>query len=231
MSWERQRTDFQAVEFYKIIKQKGYLVTWEKSSICPCIPKDNNGQPDFNCSLCHGKGRFWYDPKTIEGIMTNFNEEVKFNQVGEIMTGTNYFTTLPEYKIGFWDRITHKHSVVRYSEIVEKGEIGKTDLLRFIPQTIIMVRSVDKEFDKDVDYRFDAKTNSIDWISIGSSQPERGQRYTVEYLTNPRWIVIDLVNVIRDTYVKAKKPGITFQQLPLRALVRLEFFVNNSYVS
>jgi hypothetical protein len=182
------------------------------------------GQPDINCPLCLGKGRFWHGAKTIKGIMTNFNEEAKYNQIGETMAGTSYFTTLPTNKLGFWDRITNKHSQVRYSEIVTKGEPEGTDKIRFIPLKVDVLRTVSQQYDYGIDFTYNGTTNEIDWILPGN-EPNRGEQYSIEYFMHPRWIVIDLTNVLRDTYVKRKKPGDTFTAMPIRAVVRLEFFV------
>lgn len=223
MTWTRQRTDFKIDEFMRLILQKGYIVTWEKSSICPCITKDAQGQPDFNCPLCYGKGRYWYDPRTIQGIMTAFNQEEQFRQTGEILPGTSYFTTLPQNKLGFWDRLTHSHSQIRFSEVVEKGDSQGKDKLRFLPTDVLSLRTVSTIFVKNKDFMIDT-TGYINWLPTGL-EPTRGERYSVEYLMHPRWICIDLTNVIRDTYVKAKKPGITYQPMPVKAMVRLEFFV------
>lgn len=228
MSRERQRTDFQYDEFYWLVRQKGYMVTWEKAVLCPCITKDKDGQPDFNCPLCKGKGKYWHDPQDIQGIMTNLNEQDKFTQSGEIMAGTSYFTTLPTFKLGFWDRITHWHSTVRFSEVVVKGDQGGKDYLRFNPIEVVCgksLRTVKTEYLENVDYVVDNQKGLIDWSPGASHEPLRGERYTVDYMINPRWIVIDLINVIRDTYVKRKKPGIVFQEMPVRAMVRLEWFV------
>ena len=224
MVWTSQRIDFKIDEFMRLIVQKGYVVTWEKASDCPCMPKDSQGQPDFNCPLCKGKGRYYYDPKTIQGIMSNFSDELKYDETGKIMSGLSYFTTLPQYKLGFWDRLTNKHSKIRNSEIVVKGEHGAKDRLRFEPVKILNLRTISRVYDKNVDFMFDEKSSSIDWVPTGK-EPVRGERYTVEYELHPRWICIDLVNVLRDTYVKSKKAGVAFQELPIRALVRLEVFV------
>jgi hypothetical protein len=155
--------------------------------------------------------------------MTNFNEEARYNQTGETMAGTSYFTTQAVNKLGFWDRLTNRHSQVRYSEVVTKGETRGKDLLRFIPLKVNVLRTVTKEYDYGIDFSIDSETGVIDWVLPGN-EPNRGEQYSVEYYTHPRWIVIDLTNVLRDTYVKAKRPGSTFTPLPVRAVVRLEFF-------
>ena len=222
MGWLSQRVDFNVVEFYRLMEQKGYTLRWEKSALCPCIPKDSHGQPDVNCSLCLGKGRYWFEPKDIKGIMTSFQETAKWDQTGEIMQGTHYLTTLPENKLGFWDRITNIHSIIRYSEIVEKGKYGGSDRLRFKQTAVLNLRTVQKVYVKNVDFNYNLDNQSIDWIG---EQPNTGLQYSVEYETHPRWIIIDLVNVLRDTQVKSKKAGVQHQPMPVRAVVRLEFYV------
>lgn len=224
MSWIKQRSDFQTVEFERAVKKYGYVVSWEKSSICPCIPKNASGQPNPICPLCLGKGRYWYDPIDIQGVMVNFSEEERLNQTGEVVAGTSYFTTLPQYKLGFWDRITHWHSFIRYSELIEKGAHGGKDKLRFIPLDILKLRTVEREYTFEADFKIDGTTRYIDW-SPYLYEPNSGEQYSVEYTMNPCWIVIDITNVLRDTYTKSKKPGITFTELPVRAVVRLEYFV------
>jgi len=216
-----QRSDFNVVEFYRVIKKLGYFVTWSKSAICPCITKDDSGTPDFNCPLCKGKGRYWFDPQLIQGIMTNFNEDVRYQQLGEIQAGASYFTTLPENKLGFWDKLANEDSKIRHSEIVERGDHGVKDKLRFSPIEINNLRTVKEEFAEGLNFKFDEVNKSIEWLS---DEPMRGTRYTVDYLCHPVWLVIDLINVLRDTLVKSKKPGVTFTELPVRALVKLEFF-------
>jgi hypothetical protein len=224
MGWLSQRVDFNTVEFYRTINQKGYTVVWEKSSICPCITKDREGQPDFNCPLCYGKGRYYFDPQNILGIMTAFTNEAKWNQTGEILQGASYFTCLPESKLGFWDRVTNYHSKIRYSEVLIKGIANGADRLRFKPVEVLGLRTVSNPYAKDRDFRYDETNQSIDW-SLTGIEPNSGEQYSVEYLCHPRWIVIDLVNVLRDTQVKAKKPGVQFTEMPVRAMIRLEFFV------
>ncbi len=224
-AWLRQRADFKIEEFSRIIEQKGYIVTWERATVCPCLKTvTGTGQPDFNCVLCSGKGRFWHDAQTIKGIMTNFNEDARYNQAGETMAGTSYFTTLATNKLGFWDRLTNTHSQVRYSEIITKGDERGTDKTRFIPLKVDVLRTVTQVYDYGIDFTVDGETGVIDW-AVPGNEPARGEQYSVEYLMHPRWIVIDLPNVLRDTYVKTKKPGSTHTAMPVKAVVRLEFFV------
>jgi len=199
------------------------LVQWQKAAKCPCIPTEGSEQPDFNCALCHGKGHVWSDPLTIRGIMTNFNENQKYNQTGEMVMGVSYFTTLPQYRMNFWDRVTNFHSTIRYDEVKAHGEHGGTDKLRFQPIEIVSVRTLETVYENGVDYTID-KNIGVSWVP-GGQEPPTGERVSISYLMHPSWIVMDLTNVIRDTYVKSKKPGLTFQQLPQRATVKLEYFV------
>jgi hypothetical protein len=78
-------------------------------------------------------------------------------------------------------------------------------------------------YENGVDYTLD-KNVGVSWVP-GGQEPPTGERVSISYLMHPSWIVMDLTNVIRDTYVKSKRPGLTFQQLPQRATVKLEYFV------
>lgn len=155
--------------------------------------------------------------------MTGVSENVRYNQTGEIIAGLNYFTTLPENKLGLWDRLTHEHSEIRYSEILEKKEHNVKDKLRFKPTCVSSLRTVSQVYQKDIDFTVD-KEGYINWEG-GGLEPNRGERYSVDYTTHPSWLVIDMVNVVRDTLVKRKQPGVAPTQLPLRAMVRLEFYL------
>lgn len=224
MAWWNQRSDIQFVEVYRAIQKYGYNVQWEKASRCSCIPTDGTAQPDFTCPLCKGKGWYWYDPLFIQGIMTNFSENLRYNQTGEILAGMCYFTTFPEYKLNNWDRITNFHSQIRYGQIITKGERGGADKLRFKPIDIISLRTVDDTYEKKIDFIFDEEKAEVNWLPTGK-EPLSGYRYSVEYYIHPSWIIVDITNVIRDTLVKSKKPGVTYQPLPQRATCRLEYFV------
>ena len=223
MAWYNQRSDFQIQEFYRAIKKLGYFVSWSKAGKCPCIPEEKQAQPDFNCPLCRGKGWYWFDTQTIQGIMTNFNEQLKYNQTGEIAAGTSYFTTLPQYKLNFWDRLENLHSKIRYTEVLTKGNHGEKDRFRFKPIDIINCRTVKSIYDKKTDFTLDTDAAEIDWTPTGR-EPNTGERYSVEYFIHPSWIVTNIFP-IRDTFVKSKKPSVTFTELPIKVEVRLEYFV------
>ena len=224
MSWVRQRTDFQIDEFQHIIAQKGMIVQWEKATKCPCVQIAGSGQPDYNCPLCMGKGWTWYDPQQIQGIMTSNTEQYKYEHPGEFGTGTSNFTTISQNKLGYYDRLTNMDSLVRYSDLVKKGDHNGKDRLRFQPIEIGYCRDLTNEYVAKVDFDYDPNSFEINWIPTGH-EPNSGVRYSVEYVTHPRWIVIEMPNVFRDTYVKRKKPFITFVELPVKAMVRLEWFV------
>jgi hypothetical protein len=224
VAFTSQRTDFQTIEFTRAIQNYGYFCVWEKATQCSCISLDKDGQPDFNCPACFGKGKIWYDPKDIQGVMVSFTENERYQQNGEILAGTTYFTTFPENRLGFWDRITHDHSTIRYSEIIKKGTYGKTDKFRFKPVEISQVRTVSKVYSEETDYLFDFDTGTINWVSSGY-EPMTGEQYSVDYFMRPSWIVIDIPNVIRDTMTKRKQPGVSHTQLPMRVVMRLEYFV------
>lgn len=227
MSFERQRTDFQVIEFTRAIKNYGYWMIWTKATICSCVTLDKNGQPDFNCPACLGKGKIWYDSRDIQGIMVGFSELERFQyseKFGELLSGTTYFTTFPENRLGFWDRLVHDHSTIRYSEIIKKGDYGKSDRFRFNPVEISLVRTVTKVYTEGIDFIFDYKLGLLNWIPTGY-EPMTGDQYSVDYFMHPSWIVIDIPNVIRDTMVKRKQPGVSHTQLPMKAIVRLEYFV------
>jgi len=221
--WANQRADLRIEEIYRAIYKYGYLMRWERASKCPCLDVVS-GQPDRNCTLCLGKGRFWSDPQMVRGIMTSFSDKMMFNQTGEIISGVSYFTTLPNYKMSNWDRVSNLHSQIRYSEVVMHETYGATDKLKFKPLGVFILRTVSTVYTNKQDFIFDTNAGVINWLPTGH-EPPAGEKYTVEYLMHPSWIVIDATNIIRDTMVKTKNPALSFQELPQRVTVRLEYFV------
>ncbi len=223
MAWVNQRSDLQIQEIYRAIWKYGYIMHWTKASKCPCLTTDT-GQPDANCTLCHGKGRFWSDDQIVRGIMQSISEKLMYNQTGEIMSGVSFFTTLPQYKLNIWDRIINFHSNIRYNEVITKGSYQDSDPLRFAPTKVVVLRTVSTVYTYKEDFDIDHENKTITWMPHGS-EPAVGEQYSVDYWMHPSWIVVDPTNIIRDTYVKSKKPGITFQPLPQKVMVRLEYFV------
>jgi hypothetical protein len=199
------------------------LMQWEKSIKCPCIQIGGSGQPDFNCTLCMGKGWYWFDPQQIQVLVTGISQEFRYENPGEISTGTANVTTLPQYRIGYYDRFSNFDSQMRHSELIKKGDHNGKDKTRFQPIEIIYCRDLTREYVPKIDFDYDPNSYEINWLPTGY-EPNSGTRYSVEYYTHPRWIAIQLYP-IRDTFVKRKKPTPAFQQMPVRAMVRLEWMV------
>jgi hypothetical protein len=233
MSWVRQRVDYNIEEFNRIITLKGLQLQWEKASKCPCMKIGGTGQPDFNCPLCTGKGWVWFDPLFIQGIVTAVNQNFRYDHPGELSSGTCNITTMPANKLGYYDRLSQIDSLMRHSELIKKGDHNGKDKIRFQPMEVLYCRDLNKIYVQGEDFKFDKMSFQIEWIP-GGNQPNTGVTYTIDYMTHPRWICIDLMP-IRDTYVKSagaagtatKNPHAVFTQLPVRASVRLEWFIFN----
>ncbi len=98
--------------------------------------------------------------------------------------------------VGYFDRITitDPELVETYSEIITRGK-GDTDYLSFKATEIRLLRTIDKVFTADIDFKLDDLGN-IKWTS--KNQPsfdltrDEGEAYSVCYLRSPVYRVVGL---------------------------------------
>ena len=144
----RPRADFRLQEFTRLFPTKGYRMWWSRAGICPCRNNDQTEQPDPNCTLCHGRSYYYFQPDAavyaaaegtakdvygnpaetneagdavmIQAIMSGFTKNVEvFEKFGEWVFGAARCTVMPENKLGYRDRLICVDSIMSWAQIIE----------------------------------------------------------------------------------------------------------------
>lgn len=221
------RVDFLATDFTDLITQKGYNVKIEFSVRCPCIdPSTGRGVP--NCSNCDGRGNYYYQSTNTKGLITRMNKEVQMgDSIGALEPGYAYLTLPHTSFISVFDRVTNLDSTVIYSEVVLHN--GTEDSLTYVPVGSVLYAAIQASptspivpLNQGTDYTLDVDGN-ITYSEALSPTLTSGQGITFRYYCNPIWIVKDTNNYVRDTFVLFGNPTDTFTNMPIRALMKLEF--------
>jgi hypothetical protein len=222
------RVDFNPQDFEDIIQQKGYRVLWEKNLICPCIDPVTL-HPVPNCVNCDGRGKYYYDPKEIRGLITRQTKELLIGEaLGVLESGTAYITVSHDNYINKFDRMTNLDSTVKYQEtVIHDDKTGEADWLSYPVATTVEVAITQPTrtsplvtLVQNIDFTIEAD-GKIDWIS--AKKPRDKQGVSFSYYMHPVWEVISIPNYVRDTWVLQGNPTDTVSKLPIRAEIRLEF--------
>lgn len=244
----------------KEIFQHGRSIRVQKAAACPCqrqltagtpAKTVNTKEPRPDCSLCEGKGYFYYATQDIEALALDaqFNPE-RFALYGERATGMIRFTFLPEHMPGWLDRITLLDSVAQYNEVITKGS-SAIESTRYPIQTrsVVVGTAADNTVAETIQVRtlYVRKANAqgvvtgselvestdfvvtsdgkIDWtlgVGLGTA-PATGERYSVSYFMHPVYVVKSLPYTQRNNYSTKKSATEFVQEMPVLADAWLEW--------
>lgn len=127
------RVDFRIEDIERLITDKGYWFIWEKALMCPCNNASASNYPLQDCPYCDGKGFYYVEPTTIQGIKTAVDSSASMqNQAGIIYDGSCFITTLPAYKPSFLDRFTDINSVAVHSEKLAAGQKTRYPVMKVV---------------------------------------------------------------------------------------------------
>jgi len=243
-----QRVDFRNKQFDLVIETKGYLLAWTRATICPC-KNDISEQPDPNCTLCKGKGVFYFggsvqdlsaytfselqegiitssSAMVIRGIITNIaNKKENLDKISNWVDGSMRLTVRPENKIGYLDRVVGLDCNIPYTEtIIADGTINLVPRYPIIE--INLLRSISTVYVLDTDFEITTEGH-IEWLV---TPPVVGTKLSIHYLCYPTWLVIDHPHSVRMTSKLVKTPTPKTPtgdpiDLPTQALVLYEFLV------
>jgi hypothetical protein len=243
-----QRVDFRNKQFDLAIETKGYLLAWTRATMCPC-KTDISEQPDPNCTLCKGKGVFYFggssqdlssyifstlqqniitssNAMVIRGIITNItNKKENLDKISNWVDGSMRLTVRPENKIGYLDRFVGLDCNIPYTE-TKISDGTNTIIPRYPIIEINLLRSIDTTYVLDTDFEI-TTSGSISWLN---APPATGIKLTLHYLCYPTWLVIDHPHSVRMTSKLLKTPSPKTPtgdpiDLPTQALVLYEFLV------
>lgn len=208
----------------------GYDAVWKKGTICPnrMLKKEDH---DINCKVCDGTG-FLYESEgaDIKAVITSIGLKQMWQTFGRFDVGMGIITVEPIHKISWWDLVEFPKSVIRYSQILQRGSDGKLiDKAKY--PVVEMVRAVDPlGVDYTCGHDFDlTDEGKIDWNVVGGRKPKPSAFYSVSYLCHPRYIVLELVHQIRESQTRQSGP-IVRTEFPLQAIGKLDFLVGDESV-
>lgn len=223
--------------FDALIRDYGCKARHQSASICPCYyGRIESGQQKLKCTRCEN-GYLTYDSTEIFVYLENTDLEKQFMQFGVWDVGTAHMFTPAkredgtEFYLGYFDKITILDFSETYSEVIQKGK-GDVDILKYKALEIVYLGSDRKTFSLGSDFQLNDDGN-IRWV--GTNQPsydlerEVGEVYTVRYLRNPVYRVME---IFHENRVVLTGVGTGVQKLPKRmvqeCLIRKDFLINKT---
>lgn len=225
---ENQRVNFDRDAFTRFIADKGYSVTWEKAVLCPNVMGSGLAPRDhvINCPICDGFGFVYVDPIDTAMLMQGIKLNQSFFAYGRWDMGNMLVTAEPEFNINYWDRLTLKNGVSRFTERITRTPGSTTDKLKYKPLCVLYCAWVNRggvltEFASDVAFRITADGASIEWLDV-NNQPDDGSVFSIDYEYRPRYVVMDMIHHHRDSTVEG-----THYQFPIQAVAKLDFLIRD----
>lgn len=225
---ESQRVDFDRDAFTRFIADKGYSVTWERAVLCPNVPGNGLAPRDhvINCPICEGFGFIYVNPTDTFMLMQGVKLNQSYFAYGRWDMGNMLVTTEPEFNINYWDRLTLKNGVSRFTERITRQPGTTIDKLKYAPLCVEYAAWVDRSgalvtFTEGADFIVTADSSSIEWLS-DTGQPDAGAFFSISYEYRPRYVVMDLIHHHRDSTVNKQH-----FQFPVQAVAKLDFLIRD----
>jgi hypothetical protein len=134
-------------------------------------------------------------------------------------------TTLPEFRINWWDRLTLCNGIARFYELVRRQPNTLTDQLKYAALCVSHLSWVDRSgslvvFTEGTHFSIDTG-GQILWLS-DTGIPDDNVYYSVAYEYRPRYVVQALMHQHRDSTIKEKH-----YEFPVQALAKLDFLIRD----
>jgi hypothetical protein len=226
MSTANQRVDIDISQFETAIAQKGLDLKHETAQ--PCVCTSDDGQPLSNCNICNGTGWAYYDQGIISGIISGIGKNNQLDNTGLSITGEAYLTVLPDIKLGYRDRITHIDGRIVYTQLViNSSTVKETQRMKYPIMSVLNINDKNgntlPEFVitntnnvRVKTYNWKVTDNKLEWLIT------KPLKFSIRYLACPSWLILNMPHLSRGTMTKYKSPDITYQQLPVQCLIKLE---------
>lgn len=216
---------FKLNEFEAAVWNKGYDVILERALRCPCNAPD---APLIDCQNCFGTGYFYINPTSTKALITNLNQNNKYNRWSQELLGTIEITVNDANKsnLSYFDRITIKKEYSYYSEnaVIRHYNMNTFVFTTYKPVDVVSIHLFDSPTEKlikmsSVDYEINPEnpycitfTGDVLGKSVAS----------IYYKHEPEYFVLDLPHAIRASWATNKDTGKEERiRLPLQAIARL----------
>ena len=251
-----QRVDFKLNPIDQFIYTKGQRFWWSRAAMCPCRANEETDSPDYNCTLCGGKGWWYFMPQIglneedtdvagnpieineardavgVHMLITSTTQDPQiYEKFGTWYFGTARMTAQSPNRIGYRDAFIARDSEMwagqlitadGADEILVVGEKSNAGLWS-AATSVTLLRSVARVYEQGTDFEL-TKDGTIRWLG---TPPESGTVLSYYGAFHPRWVVVEFPYAYRDTMISKKRetPKIAdqFQQLPMAAMVKLDF--------
>lgn len=223
-----QIVDFDRDAFTRLLAGKGYDITWEKATLCPNRPSGGLAPKDhaLNCQVCdNGLGFVYYDSIPTKMLITGVRLDQSYFAHGRWDPGQVMVTSLPEFRINWWDRLTLCNGIARFYELVRRQPNTLTDQLKYEALHVSHLSWVDRSgalacFEDGVQFRLDAEGRIL-WLT-DTGIPDDNVYYSVAYEYRPRYVVQALMHQHRESTVQEKH-----YEFPVQALAKLDFLIRD----
>jgi hypothetical protein len=222
----RPTVDFDVNAFDALLWNKGYNILHEESRVCPCRSRES-GSALSTCENCRGFGFFFLNPIKTKAIVTNINQNPKYNEWSVENAGTIYASMLFANILAEYDRITFTDVVTKWSENLKVRTVDGQQFifLTYKPHEIldIFVLATAREplikLTAGTDYEI-SSTN--DYIVLLNFVPLTGFNSTIAitYLCHSQYHIIDLPHALRASTLINTSGQNEKVDLPVQAVLR-----------
>jgi hypothetical protein len=225
--------------FDQLLNNRGIRFEHQRALPCPNMRALDDNSHDPLCPHCDGSGILYYQPKEIIGVFTSNSIEKQFEYQGSWETGTAVVTLPTEYADGtqadftLYDRLVVKDYTVRLWE--KKEYEPRTDSKQQLRYPIVKVEelvtatpTVLKNYILGVDFAIE--DGKIKWIGTTPDYDtinEIGQAFSVAYLANPEYVVLQPLRELRVSQQLQAGGTKLAIRLPQQVIVKRDFLVNS----
>jgi hypothetical protein len=214
------RSEFDLDEFKRSITQHGYTAVWTKAALCPNRDPAQEDHHRISCELCDHHGFIYYEPTDIKVHITSLGLKQLFLPESRYQPGMAYFTTLPEHKLNFWDKVQLTTAKGRFSQVLKLSSTRKYKLK--YPALALQYAVLDNGTTLPV---MSIGIDDAGAITIPTGVPSTGF-LSVSFFYKPVYLLIDLVHQIRDSrlteWTEDKEA-----EFPNQAVGQLDFLVRD----
>ena len=224
--------------FDQLLRNRGIRFEHHRALPCPNMRALDDNSHDPLCTHCDGSGILYYQPKEIIGVFLSNSIEKQFEYQGAWEVGTATVTLPTEYADGtqadftLYDKLVVKDFTVRLWEKKEyEPRAGDIQQFRYpivkVEQLVSATAYNLKEYVQDTD--FIIEDGKIKWIGEKPDYDhvnEMGQAYSVAYLANPVYIVLQPLRELRVSQQLETGNKLAIR-LPQQVVVKRDFLANS----
>lgn len=199
-----------------VIDDQGNRVYWEQAMVCSCVTLDS-GQPDFTCPICHGRGYRYLAPEELIVGVQSLSSTYKLGTLELYEPGTCLVTPMSNVIMGYQDRLTFPDFRCKFSEPLRfnSDEYG-FGVSNPLYRNIVEVQGIADDkymYEEGVDYEVTPDRHHIRWKTEGLAAQADKKSFSILYLTNPIYLVVDVMHELRGTRHNKQSPTVEYHEL------------------